>query len=386
MKVGLALSVIALVLVVFLPSLAVAQGRCGTVPCKGGCYDSNANGVCETVPAGFYSPADDNALYECLPGTFSDEGARQCTECPPGSAAPTVQSSSCSSCRPGEYAPAVGSMLCLKCKTKYYLGFGSYAIFYDGTDWFCLAPAATTQPKTTSPSWSVAPTPLNSIPLTQRPSVVSSMAPSAASPLYNLSIVPTTASPSALLSQSPTFSPTTAVTSKSGDKKYKRDVFWKFFFPWIAAFGTVGLLGGCCSCWFCRGKKRTKNKPKKSLSVNSAASFSLSRKGGGAPHPSSPTTTLGSITIGVGGDGAGWGDDDAGSESKGSAVLRDLCGHDKVVSGTPNDYPSKSSASIKATNGRRSVNGGNDNESLTDLYYDEMSLADSTADDYSMKF
>lgn len=180
-------------------------------------------------------------MYECPAGTSAREGSRQCTPCQPGSATTYAGSPFCLSCRSGEYAPAIGSTSCLKCKSKYYTGFGSYSIFYDGTDWYCLPPAATEQPFTAVPSSTAAPSsmpaPWYSVKLSDAPSQY-----------------PTSISPSAIVSDGrPPIAPVTSPTrdpasSNAGGKQKKqksderRHVFWKFFFPWLAVFAIAIAL------------------------------------------------------------------------------------------------------------------------------------------------
>lgn len=116
----------------------VTSDACGVSPCSAGCYLDLSKNSCVRVPFGHYSPAADDAMYECPAGTYSGVGAVNCTACDLGSFTPYAGSGYCPLCNPGEYASEYGSSSCSKCNYKYYFGPGSKAMYFDGTHRFCL--------------------------------------------------------------------------------------------------------------------------------------------------------------------------------------------------------------------------------------------------------
>jgi hypothetical protein len=337
-----------LVLVSFHDVQSQAQDRCSSsiTPCKAGCYESDDNNICEVTPAGFFSPNGDDALYACPVGSYSYRGFRQCKLCAPGTATNETQTAVCPACRPGEYAPAFGSTVCLKCNPEHYFGYGAYAMFNEGGEWFCLAPDA----QTSAPSISMAPSPLRSV-------TISSKEPSAAP---TTTVAPQSPSPPPSLrpssSRAPSNQPSLAGTQSS--RSSKSQVFWKFLFPFLVAAVLLLALAAAACVWHCKKKKEPKPSTPKAAA---AAAWS-------------PTSTLAGKTIVVQGGGGEStttmghdGDDD-------SFVLRDLYGHDIPV-------PPPMAKNKKFFN-----DNGSDMGSISDLYYDDVSIVDSTADDYSLKF
>lgn len=116
-----------------------AADTCGVSPCAPGCYIArNKSGLCESVPFGHFSPAADDAMYECPAGTFATGGASRCTPCEAGSYASYAGSGSCLLCTPGEYASKRGSLFCNTCNGMYYFGPGSDAVYCNDGQSFCL--------------------------------------------------------------------------------------------------------------------------------------------------------------------------------------------------------------------------------------------------------
>lgn len=95
--------------------------------------NTNTRGRDLTCGASQEEPSKDDSRLVCSPGLYfqmqgerrrclpcpqgrtSQEGADECTQCPPGTAAPNVASEECTPCKVGKYAPLVGSTNCLVC-------------------------------------------------------------------------------------------------------------------------------------------------------------------------------------------------------------------------------------------------------------------------------
>lgn len=164
-----------------------AASECGnsTSPCSGRCYIagniSNKEAdfsmrFCSIVPKGYYSPHDDELLYECPVGMYSSEGSNECTLCSPGSAASLPGSGSCLPCPESTYVSTFGASTCLDCNSSLYYGLGSASTFHDEKSniSYCLKPSQQTfeypsdeptQYSSISPSL----TPKSTSPLSQQP-------------------------------------------------------------------------------------------------------------------------------------------------------------------------------------------------------------------------
>lgn len=161
--------------------------ECGnsTLPCSGRCYivgnistkEDFAMRSCSIVPQGYFSPRDDELLYECPVGTYSLEGSNECTLCAPGSAAGLPKSASCQLCSEGTYASSFGATSCSDCNSSLYFGLGSTSVFRDDKNniTYCLKPTLqTSEYPSIAPSYGFSMLPsissISSHPSSQQPS------------------------------------------------------------------------------------------------------------------------------------------------------------------------------------------------------------------------
>lgn len=114
---------------------------------------------CTLCPAGAACADAAASPVSCLPGTFSDAGARACTACPPGYACPsTISTASLEVCANGTYS--VGSQTnCTACPAGYACPSTKQAAFHqcapgtyslEGQDQCQICPAGYACPLTTT--------------------------------------------------------------------------------------------------------------------------------------------------------------------------------------------------------------------------------------------
>jgi hypothetical protein len=159
-------------------------------PCISGCWNptlvpviilnldtSNSIRQCEPVGAGFYSPSMNDARIMCQAGTYSSSSvAGICDECPKGTYS-TQGASECTPCPVDSYSRFRGSDSCTECNGA-FSGTGSNAVrlvpMQDGTfETFCVGGD---DPKPNVPTAS--PTVSTSTPPSTSPSDTPSMIPS----------------------------------------------------------------------------------------------------------------------------------------------------------------------------------------------------------------
>jgi hypothetical protein len=117
--------------------------------CTGGCYNKagtvtvNGTRVCVPVQPGYYSSFQDDNMFLCDKGTYSDyEQAYYCIKCKLGHFAPSVGSMKCDACPPGSYNPNLASDQCYPCSSSLYSGSGSDSVLQMNGTTYCLAPTS----------------------------------------------------------------------------------------------------------------------------------------------------------------------------------------------------------------------------------------------------
>jgi hypothetical protein len=88
--------------------------------CPGGTHQANAGAlVCDHCPSGKYARMGHTVCFHCPSGKFEpDPGSVECTDCVPGSHAPTA--TSCDRCPPGKFQQLSGQYSCTECEVDKY--------------------------------------------------------------------------------------------------------------------------------------------------------------------------------------------------------------------------------------------------------------------------